>query len=148
MRSATFGTRRLAAILAMLFIALGSASACEMAFKLVDESGVARRILPGSSIALEAGRTYTLRVEFFEDHRNCLYEPGDTLFLLDDAKWRVNKAEQGMVLAAGIAWVESGRNLNQADIAFAAAKPGGYSLRIVRECQKGGYDEVFAFIVK
>jgi len=148
MRIATFGTRKLFIILALSFAALWSASACEMAFKLVDDGGASRKILPGSTIALEAGRTYTLKVEFTEDHRNCLYEPDDTLFLLDDAKWRVNKAEQGLVLAQGIAWVENGRNLNLAELVFKAAKPGSYSLRILRECEKGGYDEVFTFVVK
>jgi len=132
----------------MFFTALWSASACEMAFKLVDGTGSSRKILPGSTIALDAGKSYTIKVEFTEDHRNCLLEPEDTLFLLDGAKWRVNKEDQGLVLTKAVTWFESGKSLNLTDLVFKAATPGKYGLTILRECAKGGYDEVINFVVK
>jgi hypothetical protein len=145
---ATFNVKKITFTLALTLAALWSASACEMSFKLADSSGSSRKLIPGSTIALESGTSYTLKVEFVEDHRNCLIPPEDTLFLLGVAKWRVGKEEQGLVLAKAIAWTESGRSLNLADVAFKALRPGNYSLSIQRECAKGGYDEVFAFVVK
>jgi hypothetical protein len=148
MRIATFDAKKIMVALALTLAAFWSASACEMSFKLVDSSGSSRKLLPGSTIDLESGKSYALKVEFVEDHRNCLIPPEDTLFLLGDAKWRVGKEEQGLVLAKAIAWTESGRSLNLADLAFTAKKPGSYRLRLQRACAKGGYDEIFTFMVK
>ncbi len=132
---------------AFFLLGASGAAACELSFKLIDETGVSRRILPGATVALDKFATYTLRIEFVEDHRNCLYEPEDTLFLLDDAKWRPQKDEQGLVLSAPIVWKVKTRTLNTSDIVFSAAASGTYDLRIIRECSKGGYDESIIFSV-
>jgi hypothetical protein len=133
---------------AIALLALTSASACELSFKLVDSSGASRRILPGATIALKAGSSYVLSVEFVEDHRNCSVPPEDTFFLIGDADWAAGRKDQGLVLAKSVEWIEEGRTVNRADIAFTAAKAGTYDLGIFRDCPKGGYDETITFTVK
>jgi len=133
---------------ALFFIALAAAAACEMSFTLVDGSGAARKVLPGSTVALKSGASYTLRVEFVEDHRNCPVPPGDTVFLMGASAWRAGAADQGLVLSKAISWIENSKTKNSADIAFTAAKVGSFALGIVRDCPKGGYDERIVFSVK
>jgi hypothetical protein len=122
--------------------------ACEMVFKLADSGGTVRRILPGASIALNKGAAYTLQVDFTEDHRNCKVEPEETLFLLDDAKWKAGKAGQGLALKGPIEWTVNSRTFNTSEIGFTAHTAGSYNLRIIRECPKAGYDEAFIFVVR
>jgi hypothetical protein len=88
--------RRTLVSIAISLIALASASACELSFKLVDSSGASRRVLPGASIALKAGSGYTLSVEFVEDHRNRSAPPEDTLFLIGNADWAAGRKDQGL----------------------------------------------------
>jgi hypothetical protein len=133
---------------ALALFALTSAPACEMSFKLVDSSGASRRILPGATIQLKAGSSYTLAVEFVEDHRNCAVRPEDTVFLMDGSEWFPGRKDRGLVLERTIAWVEEGRTVNRASIAFTAGAPGTHSLGIIRDCAKGGYDESIGFIVR
>jgi hypothetical protein len=140
--------RRALASITISLIASAAASACEMSFRLVDSSGASRRILPGATVPLKAGSGYKLSVEFVEDHRNCSVPAEDTLFLIGGADWTAGRKDQGLVLAKSADWIEEGRTVNRADIAFTAAKAGTYDLGIFRDCSKGGYDEIITFTVK
>ncbi len=140
---------RKAALTALLALgALAAAAACEMSFTLVDASGAAKRVLPGSTVGLRAGSGYTLRVEFVEDHRNCAIPPEDTFFLMGGSEWRPGSADQGLALSKPITWVEDSRSRNRAEIAFTAPAAGDFHLGIIRDCPKGGYDERIVFAVK
>ena len=121
--------------------------ACEMEFRISGPSMTDMRILPGSTIALEEGGTYSLQVIFSEDHRNCKISPEDTLFMLDKQKWRVDKTEQGVVLQSPIVWKTTNKTTNETTISFIALQEGERILNICRICPKGGYDEDIIFSV-
>lgn len=121
--------------------------ACEMNFNLSGTNLQDMRILPGSTIALQEGESYTLRVEFVEDHRNCSIPPEDTLFMLDGRKWRVDKSEQGIVLQDPIQWTVQSKTSNVTLLPFFALQEGTFTLSIIRDCPKGGYDETITFSV-
>ncbi len=121
--------------------------ACEMEFRLSGPAMADMRILPGSTIALEKGSSYTLQVVFTEDHRNCKIPPEDTLFMLDKQKWRVDKTEQALVLHRAIVWQTSAKRTNETTLLFVASEQGQRVLNIIRTCTKGGYDEEIIFSV-
>ncbi len=121
--------------------------ACEMEFRLSGPAMTDMRILPGSTIALEKGSSYTLQVIFTEDHRGCKISPEDTLFMLDKQKWRVDKSEQGVVLQSPIVWSTTSKTTNETTLSFVASQEGQRILNIVRTCTKGGYDEEIIFLV-
>lgn len=121
--------------------------ACEMEFRLSGPSLTDMRILPGSTIALEKGSSYTLQVIFTEDHRNCKIPAEDTLFMLDKQKWRVDKTEQAVVLQRAIVWQTSAKRTNETTLLFVASREGQSILNIIRTCTKGGYDENIIFSV-
>ena len=121
--------------------------ACEMEFRISGPAMTDMRILPGSTIALEKGASYSLQVIFSEDHRNCKIPPEDTLFMLDKQKWRVDKTEQGVVLQSPIVWEIEAKRTNETTISFVASQEGLRVLNICRICTKGGYDENIIFSV-
>lgn len=121
--------------------------ACEMEFRLSGPLMTDMRILPGATVALEKGASYTLRVVFTEDHRNCKIPPEETLFMLDKQKWRVDKTEQGVVLQSPVVWKTNTKNTNETTLTFVASLSGVRILNISRTCPKGGYDENIIFSV-
>ena len=121
--------------------------ACEMEFRISGPTYADLIILPGSTLALEKGSSYTLSVTFSEDHRNCKVPAEDTLFMLDKQKWRVDKAEQGVVLQKPIIWETPAKNTHEAELSFVALQEGQKVLNICRICTKGGYDEDIIFTV-
>ena len=52
-----------------IFLAAIGGYAYEMNFCLLSPDGTAKEILPGKSISLSAGESYTMRVKFTPDHR-------------------------------------------------------------------------------
>ena len=135
-------------IIGLLLLALAlPLFACEMEFRLSGPAMTDMRILPGSTIALQEGSSYTLQVIFTEDHRGCKIPPEDTLFMLDKQKWRVDKSEQGVVLQRAIVWQASAKRANETNLFFVASEQGQRILNIVRTCTKGGYDEEIIFSV-
>jgi len=132
------------ALMLSLFLPL---FACEMEFRISGPAMTDMRILPGSTIALEKGSSYSLQVIFSEDHRNCKIPPEDTLFMLDKQKWRVDKAEQGVVLQSAIVWKTTTKTTNETTLTFVASQEGQRVLNICRICPKGGYDEDIIFSV-
>lgn len=121
--------------------------ACEMEFRISGPTMTDMRILPGSTIALEKGSSYSLQVIFSEDHRNCKIPSEDTLFMLDKQKWRVDKTEQGVVLQSPIVWKTTTKTTNETTLTFVASLEGQRVLNICRICPKGGYDEDIIFSV-
>jgi len=121
--------------------------ACEMEFRISGPAMTDMRILPGSTIALKEGSSYSLQVIFSEDLRNCKIPPEDTLFMLDKQKWRVDKTEQGVVLQNPIVWKTTTKTTNETTLTFVASLEGQRVLDICRICPKGGYDEDIIFSV-
>jgi hypothetical protein len=132
---------------ALLFAGAAAATACEFAFLLDGSDGVQRSITAGSTTDLALGGTYTLTVEFTEDHGNCKLEPEDTVFLLEEEKWKPTKDTLPLLLTGSVIWEQETDRVNIAEISFQAVKEGRWELEIIRDCSKGGYDEVLAFVV-
>jgi hypothetical protein len=143
----------LAVALAVLLTAAPNLHACEFDLALNrvnDQSDLmggegARPVSLESHASLHTGYTYDLTITYREDHRNCRVPPEDTVFLLQDARWRTGRETQGLVLLADIVWstVDTGRHA--ATLRFRVVEPGEYRLQIIRVCPRsgGGYDETF-----
>lgn len=140
-------TRKFIFVMSLLILGF-TAFACEMAFEIDGEGFDSTKILPGSTVKLVAGETYTISVEFVEDHRNCKVPPDETLFILNDEKWRTLKETQALILQNSVQWSEDTKTANSCDLVFVAQESGTQKLMIVRECSKGGYDETITFIVE
>ncbi len=137
----------IAAAFAFAFFAAAS-WACVLELKLVGPDGKETSIRPGSSVALSRGAAYTLVVRYVEDHGNCKIAPEKTAFILGDEKWRPGKEGQALSLKANPAWVADGRSAHVARHEFVAAVQGRVSLEILRDCPKGGIDEVVHFDIR
>jgi len=133
---------------ALLIGSMAAATACEFAFFLTGPDGVERTIIPGRSADLSLGDTYTLTVRFTEDHGQCKLEPEDTVFLLEEEKWKSSKDTLPLLLLSVISWEQESSRVNIAEISFEAAKEGRWEMEVIRDCSKGGYDEVLSFVVK
>ena len=126
---------------------LATAYGCEMTFTLIGPAGGSAKILPGRSVDLIQGQQYVLRVEFYEDHKKCLHDPDETIFLVAGRQWKPGDSSQPLALGSSISWRSDGRT-NTAEIRFTAKDKGTCELEVIRECDKGGYDELFTFKVK
>ena len=73
----------------------------------------------------------------------------DTLFLLDDEKWKASKDNLPLQLEQDPNWEElDGGRSHEARLSFSAEDAGEWALEIIRECdRRGGYDEVLSFFV-
>ena len=124
------------------------AFACEMTFMLSDSSGNSRTVIPGKKIVLKRGETYSLVIRFKEDHNNCKVAPEETLFLLDEEKWRSSKDYLPLKLEGSINWTDINSRIHETELTFKAAKSGDWELEVIRECKKKeGYDEYLLFSV-
>lgn len=140
--------KRIVFALAMLLGASAlPAIACEFAFSITDEGGVRRTITPGGTAAVIPGRIYTLSVEFIEDHGKCKLEPEDTDFLLNEEKWKPSKSHLPLLLLEDIRWLEESERTNTTNLRFEARQEGTWTLEIIRDCSKGGYDEFITIAV-
>ncbi len=120
---------------------------CNFTFNLVDAEGSVRAILPGERVDLVLNENYTLEVSYTEDHGNCKLPPEDTDFLLDEEKWKTSKDHLPLTLLKNIVWQDSGSRTHTAELSFLAVRPGTWDLEVLRECDKGGYDEILHFLV-
>ena len=124
------------------------AFACEMTFVLTDSSANSRTIIPGNTAILKRGETYSLVVRFKEDHNNCKVAPEETLFLLDEEKWKSSKDYLPLQLNDPIIWRNIDSRTHETDLTFKAASTGDWELEVVRECsKKDGYNEYLLFSV-
>jgi len=139
--------KRIFIILILVFGAAG-AFACQLTFSLVSGDGSVRNIVPGRSVDLELSEVYTLKVTLEEDHNNCPVPAKDTVFLLDEEKWKASKDYLPLILGDNISWSDTGSRSHVAELAFTAVQAGVWELEIIRDCdKKEGYDESLIFSV-
>lgn len=141
-------------IAGLIFIAVFQLSsavfACEMHFHLISPDGGVQEISPDKSAVISQGEMYTLEVEFIEDHKRCVTPPEETVYLIQEEKWKASKDYLPLQLIEQKEWVngpDSSSALVQ-DLAFTALQKGDWDLEIIRDCPKGGYDEFLTFHVQ
>ncbi len=122
--------------------------ACEMHFSLISPDGEEDQVYPGRETVLHHDVTYALRIEFVEDHRNCVMPPEDTVYLLDEEKWNTEKDHLSLQLVSAGQWEETSARGWVQELQFTAAQKGSASLEVLRDCPKGGYDEYLFFSVQ
>ncbi len=132
----------------LLFLSLPAAMipACDFSFVLREPDGATQSLRPGAEIVLEQGNSYDLEVTFTEDHRRCLLTPEDTEFYLEEVKWKPGR-ELPLVLEGAFTWESLEADSHRATLTFRAVETGSFELEILRECTKGGYDELLPFTV-
>jgi len=102
---------------------------------------------PGGAVPLSQGAEYTLTVSYREDHRGCIVPPEDTLFLVQEERWKAGKDYLPLQLLKAQPWVDSGRS-QSTTLSFKASEAGTWGVQVVRECSRGGYDQTLLFAVK
>jgi len=73
-------------------------------------------------------------VHFKEDHNNCKVAPEETLFLLDEEKWKSSKDYLPLQLAGSINWTDINSRTHETELTFKAVKIGDRELEVFREC--------------
>ena len=133
------------------FIMLLSAAAlfaCDMSYSLTDEAGKTVKIHPDETVEVQKEGSYILNVTFKENHGRCTVPAEDTVFLLDDEKWKFGKGELPFVISGEYTWESVSKTEHKAEIPFRAEKTGEIYLEVIRECsRKEGYDEYLVFNV-
>jgi hypothetical protein len=137
----------IAVFLGVLLSAFGL-FACEMHFSLISPDGKEEHVYPGRETVLSHDVTYTLQVEFVEDHRNCVMKPEDTVYLLDEEKWNTEKDYLALQLVSAGEWEKTSARGWVQELQFTATQEGSVSLEVLRDCPKGGYDENLLFSVQ
>lgn len=137
----------LISIFAALFITGTGLYACEMNFNLVSPEGE-QKIIPGKEVWLTLGETYSLTVQFIEDHRKCVTPPEETMYILQEEKWKISKDHLPLQLIELGEWIMDSGDWWIQKIDFTPREEGTWSLEIIRDCPKGGYDEYLTFHVK
>ena len=132
----------------VLIVSAGAMFACDMSFSVTDEAGKTVDIYPDETVNLKEEGSYTLTVIFKENHGRCTVPAEDTVFLLDDEKWKYGKNELSFVITDTFNWKSVSKSEYRVDIPFKAEKGGEVSLEVIRECsRKEGYDEYIVFNV-
>ena len=135
-------------IFTMIFLFNVAAYACELHFTMFSDDGEVFEIRPGKEVDLELGETYTLKTEFIQDHRKCETPPEATVYLLEDEKWKTQKDHLPLLLVKPGEWKASSSTSYEQELLFRAQESGTFTLEVIRECPKGGYDEEIMFTVK
>jgi len=130
----------------MLLISAAGVFACEFTFTLTTPDGNTNRLTPADSVSLEEGRQYVLSVSYVEDHKKCAVPPEDTLFLLEDERWKTGKDYLPLALMSSGGWINDGRS-HSISFTFTASRQGSFPLAIIRECARGGYSASLNFAV-
>ncbi|MFQ3621469.1 MAG: hypothetical protein SNJ78_11070, partial [Spirochaetales bacterium] len=118
-----------------------TASACQISYTLVDSRGNAQPIVPGKTIQITKGETYSIRLDFDEDHRNCKLPPDQTEFLLNDRLWEFGKTNLPLELLSPVQWQVLSSRSNLGIIEFKAVQSGTFRLEVIRDCSKEGYEQ-------
>ena len=136
-------------IIAVIFtvITVAQAAACEMSFSVTPVGGSSESVSPDSPIRLIEGQDYVLRMEYYEDHRNCSTKPEETLFLLEGSRWRKDKVGQPLILTESVVWTMPKNRTNVGELVFTAAETCTFRLEIIRECTREGYHGELEFVV-
>lgn len=122
--------------------------ACEMYFSLVFPGGSEQEIVPGRNVFLTSGESYTLKIEFVQDHRKCVTPPEKTIYLLQDEKWKSTKDHLPLQLVSQAEWNQVASDSWMQEIEFCTVQQGEWELEVVRDCPRGGYDEYIIFQVE
>lgn len=130
----------------LFILAASGLFGCEFLYTLKDSKGVEIRITPGSVTSLSTGERYVLSVSYREDHNRCLVAPADTLFLVEEERWRAGKEYLPLVLESAPGWTSTGRSHSTSFIFF-ADKTGTWEMEVLRECTRGGYKASLFFQV-
>ena len=122
------------AIVAGLLILLASATfACDLSFVLTDPNNSSRTVVPGKAVQLTEGEAYSLTVRFAEDHGNCPLAPQETVFLLEEEKWKSSKDYLPLKLSGGTVWTSRGARDHETVLCFRAEQKGQWELEIIRD---------------
>lgn len=133
--------KRLVLALALLVGSAFAANACIFTYTLVGPDGGVR-LEPDSPVSVAAGETYRIDITMREDHGNCSLEPEDTMFLLNEGRWRVDRETQPLVLLSDIVWEQAGPTRYTTEIEFDAREAGDWRIDVIRECTRGGRHEI------
>lgn len=134
------------AVIAALLFAAPAVFACEMHFSLEQEGDVIE-LSARDEAALEAGESYVLKVTFVEDHRRCVVPPEETVYLMEYERWDADNEQPLRMLEQG-SWKEISSGTWEQEIQFEAAQAGTWSLEVIRDCPKGGFNTVLSFEVR
>lgn len=145
-RTAPRGALALLVPLVFMLAAAAPLAACEFTYTISGPGLSAVRVIPGVPVALSSGAQYTLSVAYREDHRNCLVPPEDTVFLVEEERWKAGKDYLPLQLLEAQPWSDSGRSL-ATTLSFRAGEPGTWPVQVIRECSRGGYDQTLLFTV-
>lgn len=138
--------RKIITAVCLVLISAASASACDMSYFLKADDGRIDKVNPDNKIQLEKGSSYTLTVNFSENHGRCAVEADETVFLLNDEKWTESKDYMPLVLEKDFEWESSGSKDHSAELSFTVKEKGKIYLEVIRECdRKEGYDEYLIF---
>ena len=130
--------------LALFFLPVLSAHACIFTYTLVGPDGSVG-ISVESPAAVTVGESYRIEIAMREDHGNCRIEPEDTMFLLNESRWRLNRESQALVLLSDIVWEKVGSTSYTTVIEFRVAESGLSTVDVIRECSRGGYQGALVF---
>jgi hypothetical protein len=139
--------RRVALTLILFAGAIPAAQACIFTYTLVGGDGAEVRIRPDEVVTLTEGASYRIDIAMREDHGVCRIEPEDTMFLLDEARWRANRDTQPFLLTSEIVWEKVGSRSYTTSLSFVAIQSGDRRIDIIRECTRGGSHETLLFEV-
>ena len=137
---ATIFSKRVAAVAFLVLAAAASAHACIFTYTLIGPNQQTG-ITPGRPVEVMTGESYRIDITMREDHNNCRLEPEETMFLLEEARWRVNRETQPLVLLAPIEWAQVASREFTTTIEFQVAEAGEWTIDVIRDCTKGGYYE-------
>ncbi len=132
----------------MLGVAATPAMACNYTYTVIDPTGRETVVSEGNSLTLVQGETYVLRMEYWENHRNCTVTPEDTLYLVDGARWRPDRDTQPLILRETAEWEQTASRTHRGEFTFDAAREGAWSVEVVRVCDRGGYHGAFLLEVR
>ncbi len=141
--------RKIITAVCLMIISGTAAFACDMSYTLTGSDGSVKHVTPDNEIVLKEGRSYTLSVNFSENHGRCNIPPEKTVFLLNDEKWAQGKDYLPLVLEKDFNWESRGSRDYSAELSFAVKEKGKIYLEVIRECdRKEGYDEYLNFIAE
>jgi hypothetical protein len=135
-----------AAVAVVLLFAAAAAFSCEMHFSLQRE-GETIELSSRDETVLALGGSYTMNVTFIEDHRRCLVPPEETVYLMEYERWDENKAQPLRVLEQG-SWEEISSGTWKQEVLFEATQAGNWVLEVIRDCPRGGFNQILSFEVR
>ena len=136
------------AVLVTAFFIGTAAIACEMHFTVISKAGDAEEVRPGKEMRLDLGETYTMMVEFTEDHRSCTTPPEMTMYLLEEERWKEEKDYLPLDLKEQGEWEQVSPGTWEQRLVFTTQNSGSTELEVIRDCPKGGYYETLEFKIK